>query len=150
MSVNSTDPELRHDLIGRSWEGSFTIDPEAHRKFCSAVFVDDWDRQEAHPLFLHLVAHCGKGVSLEEFFRVLGTELAAGVTFGEGRLESRRPLRIGETYRVVTRIDDVVRKKGSRGPFDLITCRIEMIADPDEVVGVSHESFVVPRTGEQQ
>jgi hypothetical protein len=144
MNVASADRSTRDALVGTTWRGGFTIDPAVHEKFCQAVFADDWTGEDAHPLFLHLVAHCGKGVPLDEFFAALGTELEAGVTFGEGRLESHRPLRIGESYRVVTTVDSVVQKSGKRGPFDVVTCRIEMRNADDDLVGVSHESYVVP------
>lgn len=144
MNVASTARSTREELVGTTWQGGFTIDPAVHEKFCRAVFADGWTGENAHPLFLHLVAHCGKGVPLDEFFAALGTELEAGVTFGEGRLESRLPLRIGESYRVVTTVDAVVQKTGRRGAFDVVTCRIEMRNGNDDLVGVSHESYVVP------
>jgi hypothetical protein len=144
MNLTSTDRSPRATLVGRTWRGGFTIDPAAHDKFCRAVFAEAWSEDDAHPLFLHLVAHCGKGLPLDEFFAELGTELEAGVTFGEGRLESYIPLRIGATYRVDTTVHAVERKAGRRGPFDVVTCRIEMRNDDHQLVGVSHESYVVP------
>jgi acyl dehydratase len=140
----------RDELIGHRLEGSFTIDPEAHRVFTDAVFAGDWQGQVAHPLFLHLVAHCGKGMPLEEFFDLLGTELESGVTFGEGRLDYHAPLQIGATYRVQTEIADVERKHGRRrGAFDVVTCRIRVFDADDTLVGVSHESYVVPETSQE-
>jgi hypothetical protein len=135
----------RNGLVGtRLPEGSFTIDPDQHRIFTDNVFAGPWEHEHAHPLFLHLVAHCGKGMPLEEFFALIGTELDAGVTFGQGTLTYHRPLTIGATYRVITEIADVTRKHGRRrGAFDVVTCHID-VYDGDDLVGVSRESYVVP------
>ena len=134
----------RQKLVGTVLpEGSFTIDPEDHRIFCDAVFAEGWTGDVAHPMFLHLVAHCGKG-PLEDFFELIGTRLEAGVTFGQGQLDYHAPLRIGATYRVITEIAEVERKQGRRrGPFDVVTCHIDVF-DGDELVGRSRESYVVP------
>ena len=136
----------RSALIGRRLPpGSFTIDPEAHRAFTDNVFAGPWTEEVAHPLFLHLVAHCGKGMPLEEFFALIGTELDAGVTFGQGTLTYHQPLKIGATYRVITEIAGVERKHGRRrGAFDVVTCHINVFDEAGELVGVSHESYVVP------
>jgi acyl dehydratase len=134
-------------LVGtRLPAGTFTIEPEAHRVFTDAVFAGPWRHELAHPLFLHIVAHCGKGMALEEFFALIGTELEAGVTFGQGRLEYLQPLRIGETYRVETEIVAVERKHGRRrGPFDVVTTRQRVLDAAGTPVGVSTESYVVPK-----
>jgi hypothetical protein len=139
----------RSELIGHRLHGEFTIDPEAHQVFTDAVFAGPWEGDVAHPLFLHLVAHCGKGMPLEEFFNLLGTRLESGVTFGQGRLVYHEPLRIGATYRVQTEIAEIERKHGRRrGAFDVVTCHIRVFDADDCLVGVSHESYVVPETQE--
>jgi hypothetical protein len=134
-------------LVGtRLPEGSFTIEPEAHRVFTDAVFAGPWPYETAHPLFLHIVAHCGKGMPLDEFFALIGTELEAGVTFGQGKLEYLQPLRIGATYRVATEIVGVERKHGRRrGPFDVVTTRQDVFDAAGTLAGVSTESYVVPK-----
>lgn len=148
MSTDIATHEQRKALLGTRLEGRFAIDPDEHRIFTDAVFAPGWQGEVAHPMLMHLVAHCGKGIPLEEFFLMMGTELAAGVTFGQGRLEFRKPLLIGAEYRVVTEFVDVVRKHGrTRGPFDVVTCRIEVSDGADDLVGVSHESYVVPDQG---
>lgn len=136
----------RSALIGRVLpEGSFTIDADAHKVFTDNVFAGPWTGELAHPLFLHLTAHCGKGMPLEEFFALIGTKLDAGVTFGQGTLEFHAPLRIGATYRVITEIADVERKHGRRrGAFDVVTCHINVYDTGGTLVGVSRESYVVP------
>jgi acyl dehydratase len=134
-------------LVGtRLPEGSFTIDPEAHRVFTDAVFAGPWRHETAHPMFLHIVAHVGKGMPLDEFFALIGTELEAGVTFGEGRLEFVQPLRIGATYRVATEIVSVERKHGRRrGPFDVVTTCQRVYDAAGALAGVSTESYIVPK-----
>jgi hypothetical protein len=131
--------------VGLTWSGSFTIDPAEHARFCRATFATDWNDPTAHPIFLHLVAHCGKGVDLTTFFAALDTSLEAGVTFGEGRLESLRPLRIGDSFEVTTTVVSSERKSGRRGPFDVVTCRIEVRDQAAVLCGISTESFIVPR-----
>jgi acyl dehydratase len=140
---------VRRDLAGtRLPQGAFTIDPEAHRVFTDAVFAGPWEGEVAHPMFLHLVAHIGKGMPLKDFFELIGTELESGVTFGQGELRFVAPLRIGTTYRVETEIVGVERKRGRRrGAFDIVTCRSN-VYDGDTLVGVSEESYVVPSNEE--
>jgi hypothetical protein len=136
----------RHDLVGtRLPRGEFTIDPDDHRAFCDAVFASPWTRDDAHPSFLHLVAHIGKGMPLPEFFALIGTSLDAGVTFGEGQLEYERPLRIGETYAVQTTIAAVESKTGRRrGRFDVVTVRSDVRDGAGTFVGSSREAYIVP------
>jgi hypothetical protein len=138
--------EYRHALVGtRLPEGAYTIDPDEHRVFCEAVFHPGWTSELAHPLFLHLVAHCGKGMELDAFFRLIGTALEAGVTFGQGQLDYHQPLRVGASYRVLTDIRDVQTKRGrKRGAFDVVTCHSRVFDETDAMVGESHESYVVP------
>lgn len=142
----TTTDSVTPQILGLAWRGSFTIDERDHARFCAAVFAPDWQGPFAHPVFLHLVAHCGKGVELADFFAAIGTSLEAGVTFGEGRLESLRPLVVGATYAVSTVVVDVLRKSGRRGAFDVVTCRIEVRDDADRLCGLSTESFIVPRS----
>jgi acyl dehydratase len=150
MTTDASAHVQRKSLIGTRLEGRFTIDPSEHRTFTEAVFAPGWTGEVAHPMYLHLVAHCGKGIPLDEFFALMGTELAAGVTFGQGRLDYLKPLLIGSEYDVVTEFVEVTRKHGRTRPtFDLVTCRIEVRDGNGEVVGVSHESYVVPAEQEQ-
>jgi N-terminal half of MaoC dehydratase len=144
----SADVTASQSVVGLAWSGSFTVDPVDHARFCAATFAEDWTAPTTHPIYLHLVAHCGKGVDLTTFFAALGTSLEAGVTFGEGRLETHHPLLVGETYAVNTAVTECVRKSGRRGPFDVVTCRIE-VSDPAGVVcGTSTEAFIVPRSSD--
>lgn len=144
--MTSLTSEGREGLVGVQLpEGQFTIDPEAHRVFTDAVFAGAWEDELAHPLFMHIVAHCGKGMSLEEFFTLIGTELASGVTFGQGVLEYHAPLRIGETYRVESEIASVERKRGRRrASFDVVTCLMHVYDSAGALIGTSRESYVVP------
>ena len=138
--------EERQRLVGmRLPEGRFTIDPGAHRVFCDAVFAPNWESPKAHPLYLHIVAHVGKGMALDEFFALIGTRLEAGVTFGQGRLDYHRPLRVGESYRIVSDITGVEPKQGRRkGRFDVVTVRSRVLDGAVAPVGTSTESYIVP------
>ena len=109
------------------------------------MFAGPWTQEVAHPLFLHIVAHCGKGMPLEEFFALIGTELEAGVTFGQGTLTYHQPLKIGATYRVTTEIVGVERKHGKRrGAFDVVTTQQRVFDEQGTLVGTSRESYIVP------
>lgn len=135
----------RAALVGtRLPDGRHTIEPDAHRRWVQATYGEPWASPFAHPVYLFLVAHCGMGISLTAFFELIGTRLEDGVMFGQGDLEQRRPLRVGGSYRVATEIAAVERKQGAAlGPFDLVTCRLE-VGDEAGVAGVSLESYVVP------
>ncbi len=138
--------DYRRSLVGvRLPEGRFTVEESLHRMFCEAVFASGWESEYAHPLFLYLAAHCGKGMSLSAFFKLLGTELEAGVTFGEGALEFHQAVRIGAEYRVHTTIADVVTKVGRRrGAFDVVTCDSDVLDLEGQLVGTSREAYIVP------
>lgn len=149
IAADNSDPQPpsvdRARLVGTSLPGGeYTIEAEAHRRWVAAVFADGWQSDIAHPMYLHLVAHCGMGLPIADFFELIGTTIDGGVMFGEGRLEFIRPLRIGARYRVLARIAAVERKSGGTlGTFDALTCRID-VADAEGVAGVSYETYVVP------
>lgn len=143
MSIHSN---VDSSPVGLRWSGSYTIDPVEHARFCAATFAENWTSPTAHPIYLHLVAHCGKGVDLTTFFAAIGTSLESGVTFGEGRLQTHHPLVIGQTYTVNTEVTQSVRKAGRRGPFDIVTCSIDVADSAGRICGTSTEAFIVPRS----
>ena len=141
-------------LIGRPFpDGTFVLDAERNAAFVGAVHTDAagvaLPPGVAHPVFAHLATHCGMGVTLEEFFAMVGAPMDSGVLFGEGVLTYDDVLRVGTAYRVSGGISRVERKHGrSTGAFDTVTVYLELF-DGDTRVCASEETYVFPRRGEE-
>ena len=135
-------------LVGsRLPDGSYRIDPEDHARAIAAIHADGYDFESAHPVYGHLAPHCGMGWSLEELVDVVGTDMDSGMLFGRGDLTYLRPIQIDVPYVVRGHIADVERKVGSRtGTFDLVTLHLELIDESGDVVVVSKETYVFPRS----
>ena len=143
------------ELAGHTFpDGSFNLDGARNTAFVGAIHGDEagisLPLDVAHPMFAHLATHCGMGVTLEEFFRMVGAEMDSGVLFGEGTLTFGTSLRVDTTYRVTGGISRVERKEGRRtGTFDAITVFLELFDGAARVCS-SEETYIFPRTGSEQ
>jgi hypothetical protein len=127
-------------------DGHYTIDPEAHRQFVEAVGGSTSERGTAHPVFGFLVAHCGMGLTFEEFMALLGAPIDAGALFGQEDLVLERPLRVGEMFTVRGSIVEARSTTGSRaGAMDLVTCGLEVVDAQGQIACRSRETYVIPR-----
>lgn len=131
--------------------GSYTITPEAHRRFVEHTFGGDVFATAvggpAHPSFAHLMTHCGQGWTFDEFRDRVGASPDVGVVFGTGTWDFVEPLAIGRPHAVHARISAVARRAGRRvGVFDAITLAQEASAGGAVVLRAT-ETLVVPRPG---
>ena len=126
--------------------GEFTIPDWEHYLCADAILSPELPEGVAHPMYAYYTAIIGMGPSLDEIFEAAHSSADAGVMFGEAGMEYRRPLRVGEPYRVEGRFTGAVRKESSRlGFMDLVTFELEMKTDDGELVAVSRNTFVFPR-----
>lgn len=139
------------NLVGYAFPGGeYTIAPHRHWLACDAIGADPRAAAAsgvAFPLFAYYAAIGGMGLSLEQFFELCGCgpDMAQPM-LGETTLDIERPLRIGQTYRVSGRIEDVRRRTGSRvAVMDLITAAF-VIADADGACAHCAIVFVFPRS----
>lgn len=123
MAVGTPSPEDLAALVGVEFpDGSFTIDPADHRRAVSIFHLDRWESPAAHPAYGHIALNSGMGIGREEFFALCGATLRTGALFGRGVITFHRPLMIGATYAISSRITGAERKSGRRsGTFDLVT-----------------------------
>lgn len=138
--------QLREDVVGRRFpDGSFTI--PAHEAWLTADALASPPLPDgiAHPMYAWYAGLVGMGVTLDELFAMVGSSAAEGPMFGELEVEQHRPPRIGETFTVTGEITDVARKSGGSGTFDIVTFRLELRAEGDELVGASENAFIFPR-----
>lgn len=141
------DEQALHEIVGARFPGGeFTIEPYEHWLMCDAVGAEPVRSGVANPMYVYYGALGGMGISLDELFAMVGATADDGVMFGEAKIESTRPLRIGDTYSVSGGITDIVRKSGKRaGVFDIVTFALDVTDDAGVAVGRSTNSFVFPR-----
>ena len=125
--------------------GEYCIAVSEHERTVGALHRKDYDYEVAHPIYAHLAPHCGMGLTLDEFFKLLDFPLDGGALYGEGDLTYHQAMHVGVKYVVKGQVASVERKKGIRtGIFDLVTLRLELF-DVDELVVTSLETYVLPR-----
>lgn len=134
-------------LVGKPFPGGhYTIEPYRHWLMQDAVGAPAAREGTASPMEAYYGALAGMGMSVDELFRLVGATADDGPMFGEAEIEVRRPLVIGETYRVSGAMTGVVRKEGRKaGVFDIVTFRLELVGGDGEVAAVSTNSFIFPR-----
>jgi hypothetical protein len=143
------------ELVGTTFpEGTYRIGGQRNADYVGAVHSGSAGLSAspdvAHPVFGFLATHCGMGVTLEEFFTIVGATLEDGVLFGEGTLDFEDVVRTDTTYRVTGGIVRTARKVGRQtGTFDTITVRFELL-DGDRRVCTSEETYVFPRSEESR
>lgn len=135
--------------MGRAFPGGeFTVEP--WRAWLVAdVVLDEPGEAVAHPLFVWLAATGAMGLSWDEFFGWFDATAADGPVFGEHETTIRRPLRVGDTYRVRGRVTSVDRKVGrTAGPFDVVGYELDLHEkSTEERVATCWNSIVFPRRG---
>jgi hypothetical protein len=100
-----------------------------------------------HPVWVLLGALRGMGMTLEELTAI--ADAGDGTLFGETELLQYQPLRTGVVYSVRGAITDMTRRQSRKiGLMDLMTFRIEIIDPAANVVAVSVQVFIIPRSGE--
>lgn len=147
MTATPADLEA---LVGTPFPGgSYTIEPYKHWLMADATLDPQPQRTGiADPIWVYFAAMGGMGLSIGELFALVGARSEDGPVFGEVEIEVRRPLLIGATYQVRGSITSIIRKEGRRaGIFDIVTFRLEVSGEDDEVAGVCTNSFVFPRRG---
>ena len=134
-------------LVGKPFPGgTYTIEPYRHWLMQDAVGGPATREGVASPMEVYYGALAGMGLSVDELFALVGATADDGPMFGEAGIDVRRPLRIGETYRVSGGITDIVRKEGRKaGVFDIVSFRLELEGADGELAAVSSNSFIFPR-----
>ncbi len=134
-------------LVGHAFPGgSFRIEPYEHWLLADAVLSPPLPGGAAHPIYAYWAALRGMGVSIAELFELCRAAGPDRVMFGEAQIDLRRPLLVGETYRVRGGITGVERRRGRRaGVFDLVTFRLELVDPSGAVAAVSTDSWVFMR-----
>ena len=99
----------------------------------------------AHPTVAFLAATEGLGVGLEEVFALFGSSSGDGPLLGEWAVEFARPLREGVDYDVLAEVEDVRRRTGGSGTFDLATVRMELVGPDRDVHATVRPTYVFPR-----
>lgn len=134
-------------LVGKPFPGGrYTIEPYRHWLMQDAVGAPATRAGTASPMEAYYGALAGMGLSVDELFALVGASADDGPMFGEAEIDLRRPLRIGETYRVSGALTGVVRKEGRKaGVFDVVTFRLELVGEDGDLAAVSTNSFIFPR-----
>ncbi len=141
-----TEAQLRDELIGRRFPtGTFTIKPHESWLTCDAILSPPLPDDLAHPMYAYYAALGGMGLTIEELFEIAHSSSDDGPMFGEGGIELHRPLYVGETFTIQGGIQDVVRKSGRSGTFDIISFKLDLIDQEGKVAAVSTNSFIFPR-----
>ncbi len=126
---------LNAALQGKTYdEVSFTLEPERVRAFADAV---GHNAEGVPPTFVTAAEH-EVGIAAVLADRDLGLDYAR-VVHGEQEYEWHRPMRVGQTLRVVTSIGSI-RSKGS---MDFLTLVTELRHEEGELVAVARSTMIV-------
>ena len=96
-------------------------------------------------MFTYYVGQGGMGVTLEEMFTLCHASADDGVMLGSAEIDLRRPLQVAERFAVTGQIDDVVRKEGRIGTFDIVGFHVDLTDDGGETAATLRLSFIYPR-----
>ena len=96
-------------------DGTYRIDPDKHALWLKSVDGTASPDNLAHPVFHFIAAHAGMGYTFEQFMQLLEAPLEAGALFGEEDLQIYRPLRIGESVKVIASIVKAKSRNGAKG-----------------------------------
>lgn len=103
-----------------------------------------------HPTVAFLAATEGLGVGLEEVFALFGSSSGDGPLLGEWAVDVKQPLRAGVVYDVMAEVEDVRRRTGNSGTFDLATVKMELTGPDWDVHAIVRPTYVFPRRSETE
>lgn len=143
-----TEDQLRDEIVGHELpEGSYEIEPYVHWLMSDAIETPPLPDGVAHPMFVYYAGQGGMGVTLDEMFALAHATSEDGVMLGSAEIDLQRPLQVGERFTITGAIDDVVRKSGRIGTFDIVTFHTDLVDGDDEVAATCTLSFIYPRRG---
>lgn len=141
-----SEAELREELVGRDLErGSYDLTRWKAWLTADAIEADPPNDGVAHPMFTYWVGQGGMAVTLEEFFAWCHAVSDDGIMLGSAEIEIERPLLVDERFTVTGAIDDVTRKHGSSGTFDLVAFHLDLTDEEELVAARLGLTFVYPR-----
>ena len=146
MTVPTPEEILRFTIP----DGHYDLTPERHARLLgyvhAPVLFSSAPGAEAHPVFAHLANQGGFGWTFEDFLHAVAAVAEDGVVIGSGTFDFNRPITVGGSYTVRSRIAAVERKQGRRlGSFDAITVAFDLVDAEDNLVVTMNEVYVVPR-----
>lgn len=137
----------RRELPG----GELTVEAYEAAIADHALLAPDVDTDDAHPLWLLVLALRGMGISVDELCRLAGRRPQDTLLFGNCEIAQRRPVRVGHRFRMTASTGPVARKESRGGGFlDFVTVRVEVHdttdgPHPDGPVGTVTNGFIVKR-----
>ncbi|MBV7407442.1 hypothetical protein [Maritimibacter sp. DP1N21-5] len=91
-------------------EGQFALTAEMDDRLRQMAGAGPRAGDGAHPIFALVGALGGLGLRIAELSRALGLDFDAGPVLARCRLDYDDRLRVGTTYRVAARVDEITRK----------------------------------------
>lgn len=138
--------DLREEIAGHELpEGSYTIEPYVAWLMADSIEAPPLPGGVAHPMFTFFAGQGGMGVTLDEMFALCHATSEDGVMLGSTEIDLQRPLEVGERFTITGRIDDVVRKSGSIGTFDIVSFSLDLVGGDGAVAATATISFIYPR-----
>ena len=136
------------DMIGRLLStGSATVTAEHVAGFAAALGDANpaYRGSEATTPLTYPIAFMSQGMSggMETFLE-LGLNFMT-LVHGEQEFEYRRPIRVGETLSLTTRVGDVFEKTGSSGTLDFVVLETELKDAAGKVVCYSRNTLISKR-----
>ncbi|MGW4339973.1 hypothetical protein ACWEK5_45440 [Rhodococcus koreensis] len=140
------DDNGTNTLVGRKTPGGeFSI--AKHENWLAHDALYSPPREVPHPIVAFIGAQRGMGLSVEELFKLLESDIEDGPVLAQTTLELTRRLEVDVTYEVSGEVLDVKHKHGkAMGHFDLVTCRFELRHhDEDDVVATVTNVYAIGR-----
>lgn len=141
--------ELRSRLDGRELPGA-EIPVEAYESALAdhALLAPPGpDPEQAHPLWLVVLALRGMGITVDELCALADTRAQDTLLYGTCGLEQHRAVLAGHTFRTTAVVGPVTRKESRSGAvLDFVTVVVEVHDRDDDVpVGSVSHGFVIKR-----
>lgn len=141
-----SEEALREEIAGKPLpDGSYTIEPYVAWLMADAMESPPLPDGVAHPMFAFFAAQNGMGVTLDEMFALCHASADDGVMMGTTEIDLARPLEVGERFTVRGAMDDVVRKQGRSGTFDIIGFHLDLVDAGGDVAATARMEFIYPR-----
>jgi hypothetical protein len=139
--------ELRDRVLGHRFPGAkFRVEEYERFLGADAMLSPSSGPGLLHPVWIFMAGFRSLGLSLDGLAHLIGASATDGVMLGETRIEQFQVLHSATDYWIRGEIVRIERHVGNRiGPFDVLTCRVEIVGERGELHASVTNAFIFPR-----
>jgi hypothetical protein len=137
------------NVAGVSLDGSkvFIISAAENAALCRSTGIEPAADGSAHPIYYYIATQVAMGKTVAGVCETCEFDVADGPMMGSSGVSFRRPLMVGESYKVTGEILSLVRKQSRKlGVMDVLTYRLRLHpADGGDAILETDNVWVLPR-----